>query len=451
MESSLYLSVTERLYGLSLIWQEANYNFAFFDRLPDLDWDACYQERMEEVVSIEDPHAYYELLQSFTALLQDGHTAIIPPISLYLEQDRPKLMMTTVGHAPVVTNASRSIGKSVPIGSELLEVDGVTAGDYLSGKVLPIVCESTRHRRLDHAISRMLLGRQGSRVQCKFHTPHGKTIDIELVRNRRSDDDPWLRPPGGPDRWEFMYLDEWFYNDAPFSDLDFSILEGNVAYVALNSFADPAVLDRFREQLATISDCSGLVIDLRKNHGGSDVIAYGIVAHFLREPTQTFMMRSLKHIASYKAFGVSLLEIPADKIPDLDETERERLLCYQKQWFHEESWGTVKPSEEALTLPVAILTDAETLSAAEDFIMAFRSGKGEAVIVGRSTGGSTGQPLVHQLPGGGIFGVCTVKVPWPELTGRTGIEPDIHVEPTIEDIIRNEDRILNAAVSSLLG
>ena len=31
------LSDAEKLYGLSLLWQEANYNFAFFDQVPDLD------------------------------------------------------------------------------------------------------------------------------------------------------------------------------------------------------------------------------------------------------------------------------------------------------------------------------------------------------------------------------------------------------------------------------
>jgi carboxyl-terminal processing protease len=41
MNNSIPLSAAERSYGLSLIWQEANYNFAFFDRVPDLDWDAA--------------------------------------------------------------------------------------------------------------------------------------------------------------------------------------------------------------------------------------------------------------------------------------------------------------------------------------------------------------------------------------------------------------------------
>jgi C-terminal processing protease CtpA/Prc len=145
-----------------------------------------------------------------------------------------------------------------------------------------------------------------------------------------------------------------------------------------------------------------------------------------------------------------LKDIPADTVSDLHEKHRESLLSYRKQRWHEESWGRIEPSEEILSLPTAILTDSETLSAAEDFIMAFQSGKGEAIRVGRGTGGSTGQFLVQELPGGGILGVCTIRNPWPEEVWRKGIEPHIHVEPTIEDIIRNEDRTLKAAVSSVL-
>ena len=83
--------------------------------------------------------------------------------------------------------------------------------------------------------------------------------------------------------------------------------------------------------------------------------------------------------------------------------------------------------------------------------MAFQSGKGEATRIGRGTAGSTGQPLIQDLPGGGQFGICTIRMPWPEEIWRKGIEPDIWVEPTIEDVIRNEDRTLKTAVDYLNG
>ena len=67
MENLVCLTVEERLYGLSLIWQEANYNFAFFDRVPDLDWEASYKEYIPQVIAADDIFTYYDLLARFTA------------------------------------------------------------------------------------------------------------------------------------------------------------------------------------------------------------------------------------------------------------------------------------------------------------------------------------------------------------------------------------------------
>ena len=63
--------------------------------------------------------------------------------------------------------------------------------------------------------------------------------------------------------------------------------------------------------------------------------------------------------------------------------------------------------------------------------MALRSGKGEATRIGKSTAGSSGQPLIQELPGGGKLAVCTIRMPWPEEVWRKGIEPHIDVEPAI--------------------
>ncbi len=181
-----------------------------------------------------------------------------------------------VENTPVVTNASHTIARRVPVGSQLLAIDGIPAKEYLSERVIPAVSETTTRRLLDHAVARLLLGSQGSQVKCQFHSPGDDTLEMELLRNRRIDPDPWLRTSGVPDQWEFMVFNEWlfegFNSEPPFSAFEFRILEGNVAYVALNSFMHPTVAASFKEKLPTINRCSGLVLDLRKNHGGSDSV-----------------------------------------------------------------------------------------------------------------------------------------------------------------------------------
>jgi hypothetical protein len=59
---------------------------------------------------------------------------------------------------------------------------------------------------------------------------------------------------------EFMYfyewVFEWFAGEPPFS-VEFRILEGNIAYVALIA-SWIAVANSFAEKLSTIKRCSGL-------------------------------------------------------------------------------------------------------------------------------------------------------------------------------------------------
>jgi carboxyl-terminal processing protease len=36
------VSHEDKLYALSMIWKEADYNFVFFDKQPNLNWDSLY-------------------------------------------------------------------------------------------------------------------------------------------------------------------------------------------------------------------------------------------------------------------------------------------------------------------------------------------------------------------------------------------------------------------------
>jgi C-terminal processing protease CtpA/Prc len=97
--------------------------------------------------------------------------------------------------------------------------------------------------------------------------------------------------------------------------------------------------------------------------------------------------------------------------------------------------------------PVIVLTSARTYSAAEDFTMTF-IGMKRGAVMGEPTGGSTGQPLVFKLPGGGFGYVVTKRDTFPdgkEFVG-IGIQPDIIVRPRIDDFLAGRDNLLIAAI-----
>jgi C-terminal processing protease CtpA/Prc len=72
------------------------------------------------------------------------------------------------------------------------------------------------------------------------------------------------------------------------------------------------------------------------------------------------------------------------------------------------------------------------------------------IIAGESTG-STGQPLMFRLPGGGFARVCTKADTYPD--GRRwvgkGIQPTLKVAPTVLDLQKGRDTVLEATVAAL--
>lgn len=59
------LTLEQKLYGLSTLWQEANYNFAYFDQVNQLDWNKEYQNTISNVIQTKSTEEYYKVLQQF--------------------------------------------------------------------------------------------------------------------------------------------------------------------------------------------------------------------------------------------------------------------------------------------------------------------------------------------------------------------------------------------------
>jgi C-terminal processing protease CtpA/Prc len=97
-----------------------------------------------------------------------------------------------------------------------------------------------------------------------------------------------------------------------------------------------------------------------------------------------------------------------------------------------------------------MLTSARTYSAGEDFAVVFDAMK-RGRIIGEPTGGSTGQPLMISLPGGGSARICTKRDTYPD--GReyvgVGVIPHVKVTPRLSDFRAGRDTVLDAAVRLL--
>ncbi|HEX8189247.1 MAG TPA: S41 family peptidase [Pyrinomonadaceae bacterium] len=208
--------------------------------------------------------------------------------------------------------------------------------------------------------------------------------------------------------------------------LTFEVLPGNVGRLSLLSFGDEKIVGEFESVYPDILKTDALVIDIRGNGGGNGSNGFDILAHFTDRPFKTPAWKTREYLPTFRAWG-------------------------RREGWHAGPAEEVKPKGgRHYSKPVVLLTSAKTFSAAEDFAVAFdymRRGK----IVGEPTGGSTGQPLFFDLPGGGRARVCTKRDTYPD--GREfvggGVQPHVPAHPTVADFRAGRDTVLEVALAEL--
>ena len=107
----------------------------------------------------------------------------------------------------------------------------------------------------------------------------------------------------------------------------------------------------------------------------------------------------------------------------------------------------VEPSERVRWLrPVVVLTNRQCYSAANDFVQRMRE-MPYAVIMGDRTGGGSGMPFNSELPNG-----WSIRFSASPLLDKNyeplefGIDPDIRVDMTEEDMEKGLDTIIERAI-----
>jgi C-terminal processing protease CtpA/Prc len=389
----------EKIAGLSKFWSEAKYNFAYVDKLRELDWDRQYLEYIPKVLATKSTVEYYKALAKFAAKLEDGHTAVTVPGEL------PVGLKTGLldGKVFIISVPSRRLrDEGFTAGVEIESIDGVPAVEYGETRVMPYVSSSTKQDREQRTYGlRLLAGPINSTVRLGLLLPSGEKVEKRLER----------RIP--------MDLD-------PVPAFSWRMLAGNIAYVGLNSFGSEVASADFEKSFDQIAKADAIVFDVRQNGGGSSTVGWRILCLLTNKAFATGRYRYRSYIPTHRALGTEI------------------------DWI--ETTGVPYPAHgrKLYSKPVVVLSGPGTYSAAEDFLIAFETMK-RGKILGQPSGGSTGQPLFFSLPGGGIGQVCTKQDMYPD--GRIwvgkGIQPHVEVKLTAEDLRTGRDPVLEAAVAEL--
>ncbi|MGZ5089432.1 MAG: S41 family peptidase [Usitatibacter sp.] len=397
------LTVEERIAGLSLFWAEARQSFVHFDHVPDLEWDRVYLEYIPRVMAAETTADYYRVMMQLAPLLRDGHTNIYPPRELQAAfYSRPPLVTERIDGKVYVTRVrSPSLAARVRVGDEVVAIDGLAVDAYAESRVGPFVSSSTPQDRAVRMYSYQLLSGDADRpVSLQLRGADGALRTESVARKGYAD-----------------------IEAVP--QFEFRMLPGGVAYLSLDHFESPAGVKAFEQALPQIMGAKALILDVRRNGGGSTQFGAQILSYLTADPIHNAKSRYRNDAGFLRAIGVRWAPVPGG-----DTVKIER--------------------KEHFAGPVAVLIGPQTFSAAEDFVLSFDVAK-RGILVGSATAGSTGQPLVFAMPGGGTARLCMKRDMYPD--GRefvgVGITPAIAATTTAADLRAGRDPVLDRAVAEL--
>lgn len=404
------LSEAERLAGFIRLWSEAKFNFVFWERVPDVDWDAVLLEYLPKVQEAKTDVEYYRVLKRCIALLRDGHTSVWgpsgepgcrPPVEIAAVQG--KAVIVQVYPAEQIKSPelkAELLAARLTRGDEITHIDSRPVEEILTNDLYPYVAASTVQQKELQVYPQLARGEPATKATMRIRDSEGTEREVRLTRGYYS----------------FPHEEKPFLRDLP----------GEIVLISLNSFDSDGTIQQFEGAFDKVLAAKGLILDLRDNGGGNSGIGYAILKKLIDKPVAGSRWKTRRYLPAFRAWG-------------------------RKEEWHEGDHGTIEPSKgPRYQGPVVVLTGPATASAAEDFVVAFQtSARGK--VVGRRTLGSTGQPLTIKLPGGGGARICTKWDTYPD--GRefvgTGCIPDVEVALTRADIAAGRDVVLERALAVL--
>ncbi len=199
-----------------------------------------------------------------------------------------------------------------------------------------------------------------------------------------------------------------------------TLAEGRVGYIYYGSFSGSAGESGMDHIFYQFRDCAGIILDIRDNGGGLLSNVDRIASRFLEEEILTGYIQH-KTGKGHDDFSepYPLYLAPSERI----------------RWLR----------------PVVVLTNRQCYSAANDLTQKVRMAP-YVTIMGDRTGGGSGLPFTSELPNG--WSVRFSASPMLDVNLRHtefGIDPDIRVDMTEEDMEKGKDTIIEAAIVYILS
>ncbi len=437
-----------KIYELSKLWKEAEYNFAFWDKV-DIDWDEEYKKALPRVLAAKDAYEYYRELRRFAALLCDGHTDVSFPE--YVWQDAQYFSAFPVylfrfGKDIAVICVSEEYKDIIPLYSIVKRIDGKDAAEYVKENCYPYIWHANEAACGNNAMIELMYGRAGSCASFTFEKD-GREFDVTLTREDAAKIKWYAETPAAAETGRKLLVSG--------DSFKCEITEDGIAVLKFFSFADNSMPDAVYKHFDELAEAKAYIIDVRGNTGGNSFNGHQIAAMFIDGDFQNFSGEMQTYQPTYKAWSVFRDDLKDLSLTEFEEkySDEESIKAYRMSrhiYFESVTENTENHTPGKLNGPIAVLMNEYTFSAGEDFVDAMKANT-DAVFIGSNTAGSSGQPLCIPLESGGSFRICTMRclAQNGEDIYNKGFSPDIRIERSLAEYVEGRDSVLEKAVSLL--
>lgn len=206
------------------------------------------------------------------------------------------------------------------------------------------------------------------------------------------------------------------YNQS--SGLTYQILENNIGYIYCSSFSNGIGDGNLDQTLNRLAICDGLIIDVRNNGGGNLTTAQKLAARFTNQKTL------VGYMTHKTGKGHSDFSNPYHVY-----IEPSNGIRWQKR--------------------AVVLTNRRSFSATNDFVNSMKQFP-LITIVGDKTGGGSGLPFTSEIPCGWSIRFSASPMLDPQMNQiEFGINPDVKVDMTSEDMQKGKDTMIEIACKLL--
>ena len=426
------MKISDKIYSLSQIYTNAKIVFPYFDRIK-YDMDQKYIEYIEKMASTTNNKDYILYLIEFIIIYNDGHTDINLPMDIKRLYGFLPFEILQIQNDFYIKSKAETI--DIPLYSKIESINNTSIytmvenlkkythtsnGYFYKGKLESLIPLFINYKNNTIKTDK---GMHTFDLSDMPYVLQGK--NLELKKPKRT----LLKIP----------------------NLEFSTIE-NIAYLKIDTFSDATIIQKVMNILTKINNVSSIIIDIRENNGGmssyaSKIAGLFIDGEFSSSKKRTRIIKGIDYASAsqYKRFSQDRIkELLITKLTTKEELEKANLINKNLSFdYYVDSYV----GNKRFDIPLILLTSKNTISASEDFVLMLKNYP-KCIVIGTETYGSTGTPLMLDLPFNIKARICSVG--YQALDGtdfiNKGIKPNLQKGLTIEDYRQNYDRVLDLAV-----